>query len=257
VVGGTATAPTVRTATLDVIAADHPPAADWSNNSHKITSLASGSASSDAAAFGQTLAGGTGTPMTTAGDLITGGASGVPQRLAVGSAGQVLGVSGAAPAWLTPSGEFLRTPSQYAPGTQTAATVSTTTMAAFDSTNINTGSFTVPASGSVLVSASFVLDFSLSSKVVAVGLAEHGGVTPIIGNLVLFMDNGANIARPVLAQFLITGLVAASTHNLDLLGAATSGATASILAFGQSTTTPTLTGVANAGAPVLMTVQAV
>ena len=53
VVGGTAAAPTVETGTLDVIAADHPPAANWSNNSHKITSLANGSAAQDAAAFGQ------------------------------------------------------------------------------------------------------------------------------------------------------------------------------------------------------------
>ena len=53
VVAGTAANPTVRTNTLDVIAADHPPAADWSNNSHKITNLANGSAAQDAAAFGQ------------------------------------------------------------------------------------------------------------------------------------------------------------------------------------------------------------
>lgn len=53
VVAGTATNPTVATGTLDVIAADHPPAANWSNNSHKITSLANGSAAQDAAAFGQ------------------------------------------------------------------------------------------------------------------------------------------------------------------------------------------------------------
>ena len=53
VVGGTATAPTLATGTLDVIAADHPPAANWSNNSKKITSLANGSAAQDAAAFGQ------------------------------------------------------------------------------------------------------------------------------------------------------------------------------------------------------------
>jgi hypothetical protein len=53
VVGGTGAAPTIATATVDVIAADHPAAANWSNNSHKITSLANGSAASDAAAFGQ------------------------------------------------------------------------------------------------------------------------------------------------------------------------------------------------------------
>jgi hypothetical protein len=53
VIGGSGAAPTVETATLDVIATDHPPAASWSNNSRKITSLENGSASSDAAAFGQ------------------------------------------------------------------------------------------------------------------------------------------------------------------------------------------------------------
>src|SRR5438128_988391 len=53
VVAGTPADPTIATATLDVIAADHPPAANWSNNSKKITALANGAAASDAAAFGQ------------------------------------------------------------------------------------------------------------------------------------------------------------------------------------------------------------
>lgn len=54
VIGGTpTTAPTVRTNTLDVIATQHPPAANWSNNSKKITSVANGSSAQDAAAFGQ------------------------------------------------------------------------------------------------------------------------------------------------------------------------------------------------------------
>lgn len=47
------TTPVLTLATLDVIAADGPPAANWSNNSKKITSLANGSAAQDAAAFGQ------------------------------------------------------------------------------------------------------------------------------------------------------------------------------------------------------------
>jgi hypothetical protein len=74
VVGGTATAPTIATGTLDVIATQHPPAANWSNNSKKITSLANGSGAQDAAAYGQTPAGGAtvsiaqgGTGQTTAG----------------------------------------------------------------------------------------------------------------------------------------------------------------------------------------------
>ncbi len=53
VVTPTTGAVTVRANTLDVVAAQHPAAADWSNNSHKITSLANGSSAQDAAAFGQ------------------------------------------------------------------------------------------------------------------------------------------------------------------------------------------------------------
>lgn len=58
VVGGTTNAPTIRTNTLDVLAADHPAAADWSNNGYKITNLADGVAASDAATVGQIGGGG-------------------------------------------------------------------------------------------------------------------------------------------------------------------------------------------------------
>jgi hypothetical protein len=99
VVGGTGAAPTIETGTLDVIATDHPPAGSWSNNSQKITSLANGSGAQDAAAYGQTLTGGALGPMTTKGDLVIANATPAPARLAVGSAGQTLGVSSGLPAW--------------------------------------------------------------------------------------------------------------------------------------------------------------
>ena len=51
----------VTTGTLDAIASAHAPAGNWSNNSHKITGLADGSASTDAAAYGQVLPIGGGT----------------------------------------------------------------------------------------------------------------------------------------------------------------------------------------------------
>lgn len=41
-------------------------------------------------------------PMTTAGDIVKGGTSGAPERLAIGSTGQVLTVTAGAPAWETP-----------------------------------------------------------------------------------------------------------------------------------------------------------
>lgn len=48
--------------------------------------------------------GGMTNPMTTAGDMITGGASGAPGRLGVGSSGQVLKVVGGVPAWAAEGG---------------------------------------------------------------------------------------------------------------------------------------------------------
>lgn len=67
---------------------------------------------SDVRAIGQYTGSGSGggggggmtNPMTTAGDLITGGASGAPGRLGVGSSGQVLKVIGGAPAWAAEGG---------------------------------------------------------------------------------------------------------------------------------------------------------
>jgi hypothetical protein len=53
VIGGTSSAPTVETGTLDQIAALQPPGAAVGLNSQKITGLANGTASTDAAAFGQ------------------------------------------------------------------------------------------------------------------------------------------------------------------------------------------------------------
>jgi len=54
VVSGTDTvAPEIATATLDVIASDHPPSAAVGMNGQKVTGLANGSASGDAVAYGQ------------------------------------------------------------------------------------------------------------------------------------------------------------------------------------------------------------
>lgn len=53
VVGGSAAHPTVETADLATIAADHATSGDVALNAHKITGLANGSAATDAAAFGQ------------------------------------------------------------------------------------------------------------------------------------------------------------------------------------------------------------
>lgn len=53
VVGGTAAAPTVATATLDVIANVHKPVAAVAMNAQKVTGVANGTVATDVAAFGQ------------------------------------------------------------------------------------------------------------------------------------------------------------------------------------------------------------
>jgi len=167
VVGGTSGAPTIETATLDVIAADHPPAANWSNAGHKITSLANGSGAQDAAAYGQTPAGGstvtiaqggtgqTGAPAAlnalggaaVAGDI--GGTSASPtvakiQGTAVsapsGGAARFLSAAGT---WVSPA---LTPPSS--PVTASTVTAAVGQFVACDTTS-NAIAVTLPASGAV------------------------------------------------------------------------------------------------------------
>lgn len=107
VVAGTTADPTIATGTLDVIAADHPPAADVAMNSHKITGLADGAAAGEAATYGQLPASvvnqfntRTGDVTLTladlealyaaVGDLLAGTGSGTAELLPVGNDGDVL-----------------------------------------------------------------------------------------------------------------------------------------------------------------------
>ena len=152
-------------------------------------------------------------------------------------------------------GTYLCTPVSYAPATQTVLTVSSTTMAAFDSTHVNTGSFTAPPSGSVMVTASFTMVQSASAGG-AFGLAAHGTVTPIVANEWIFRDSAVTIPRPYTINFLVTGLTAGTAYNFDLVGAMTSGDTMSLYALGVNGTSPTM-NLGGSGSPVTMTVQAV
>lgn len=148
-------------------------------------------------------------------------------------------------------GQLLLTPSQYAPSTQATPAVTSTTYAALDTTNINTGSFTAPASGAVLVTASFVAGQSGTGSVLGFALVDHGAAT-VRGKPVQPQSGGtANQPVSLTVQFLVTGLTAGNTYNFDLAAAAPSG-TITILAFGNTSST----AGATRGAPVIMSVQA-
>jgi parallel beta-helix repeat protein len=150
------------------------------------------------------------------------------------------------------SGQYLCTPTQYAPASVTTLTQTGAALAAISSTNINTGSFAAPASGSVLVTASFVAQISASGGPFAAGLLAHGGST-LYGMTVTVQDNAANVRRPYCLQFLVTGLTPGTSYNFDLAAAANAN-TFTLYAYGETATSPNL---GNFGAPAVMTVQAV
>ena len=243
---------------LSAIATANATSGNVSLNSHKLTNLANGSASSDAAAYGQTLAGGALGPLTTKGDLLYANATPAPARLAIGSAsgstGDFLGVSSGLPAWQQVSGQYLCTPTQYAPASQTQFTISSTTFAAVSSSNINTGSFTAPASGAVVVTTTFQAAVSTNADYCAFGLCAHGTVTPMIGYTEVVRPNAS--LTSISLSFIVTGLTPGSSYNFDLMAAVQSGISLYVIAIGNSSTTPTLSS-AGQGAPVTMTVQAV
>jgi hypothetical protein len=150
------------------------------------------------------------------------------------------------------SGMYLCTPTSYAPGTQTVLSTSSETFAAVSSASVNTGSFTAPPSGSVVVTASFVDEPSASGVYAAFGLCAHGTVTPLVCPTVEIKTTGDYLAEKL--TFLVTGLTPGTSYNFDLVFA-TNG-TMEILALGQTGTTITAAN-GSCGAPVIMTVQAV
>jgi hypothetical protein len=171
---------------------------------------------------------------------------------------KLIGPSGSAATVLTTSsvisGQYLCPPSQYAPASQTALAITSTTLTAFSDASVNTGSFIAPASGSVVVTATCVLECSAAAAA-AVGLIAHGGST-VYGDIPIFLDSATNIPRHYAFQFIVTGLTPGSSYNFDLAGCMTATDTMTILATGQSSSTPALTS-GSRGGPVTMIVQAI
>ena len=155
----------------------------------------------------------------TAGGRFTGGTtSGAPSSgsfalgdFAVDQTGAVwvCTAAGSAGTWTSVGGglsAFLCAPTMYAPPSRGVLTVTGTTFAAFSSSYVNTGSFTAPPSGSVLVTASFIAEIGTGSSLFNIGLAAHGTVTPLIGNVFTWGDTALGQPRLYAAQFLVPGL---------------------------------------------------
>lgn len=163
-----------------------------------------------------------------------------------------------APALLpTPAGTIL-TSHQYAPASQTSLTMTGTTgpaasMAAWDTNNIFTGSFTAPTSGNVLVEVGFSAKSSVAAAVCVVGLAAHGTVTPLVGVTSQLQVGAANSVQSYVHRQVITGLTSGTSYNFDFLGSCfTNTDTFILVAFGATANPPT----GGAGGPVVMTVTA-
>jgi len=150
------------------------------------------------------------------------------------------------------SGQYLCTPTQYAPASQTVFSTTSATLSAVSSSNVNTGSFTAPASGSVVVTATLLASVSAIVNF-SFALAAHGTVTPVVGNVITTAFANTNARGPLDLLFLVTGLTPGTSYNFDLLFAMAGADTLSIYALGSTSTVPTGT----VGAPVIMTVQAV
>ena len=152
------------------------------------------------------------------------------------------------------SGQFLCPPTQYAPAALDTRTTSSLTFAQV-SPNISTGAFTVPPSGSVLVTASFIGVTLVAATGVAVALAAHGTLTPLIGSAPQWVNANTSGDDVSTIQFLLAGLTPGNSLNLDLMFAC--GAVAdsfNILCLGQAAN-PVTAGTR--GGPVTMSVQAV
>ena len=123
--------------------------------------------------------------------------------------------------------------------------------------NISTGSFTAPASGKVVVTATFVAQVSSDGDQCAFGLAAHGTLTPMVGYLTQFKFPGSAFPMPMSVSFLVTGLSAGSSYNFDLMfSIVSSSGTLTVYAMEQQTATPAFSS-GTTGGPVLMTVQGV
>jgi hypothetical protein len=149
------------------------------------------------------------------------------------------------------SGQYLCPPTFYAPSTVASLAVNSSSYTAVSSANINTGSFTAPPSGSVVVTASFAAQQSAAGNVLGFTLVAHGTSTTAC-NAIQVDAQAATSQAVYTMEFIVTSLTPGASYNFDLAAGSPSG-TITVHAYGNSTGTAT----SSRGAPATMTVQAV
>src|ERR1700686_4062801 len=131
-------------------------------------------------------------PMTTAGDIIYGGTSGVPTRLAIGTSGQVLTVVAGIPGWSTPSAGTVTTVSVVTssgasgsisnPTTTPSITLSFATQSSGDnSTNVATTAFVVTAINNAIAGSNpaIAVNYATTASGNTSGLTYNNGASGV------------------------------------------------------------------------------
>ena len=168
-------------------------------------------------------------PMTTLGDIITGGASGANQRLGIGSAAQVLTVVAGVPAWSAPSASAIALAQNH---------ILVGDAGGFAADVAMSGDVTIVASGATTIGASKVLVGMLNTITDGLTLDQLG-----TGGLLEVKTGGINNAQiGASAAIAFSKLAALSSANI-LVGSAGNVAT-SVAMSGEAT-------ISNAGAVTL------
>jgi hypothetical protein len=183
-----------------------------------------------------------------------GGGGGVDVTSVFGRSGAVIAATGdytvaqvtgaaptASPAFTgTPtgvSGQYIVPPVSYAPATIQTPTVTTGTYSAFDTANLTTGTFTLPASGKALVRVTLIPKVNASGVFASFGLCLHNTVTPLEGFPWSFEGPTGDAYPPAIPMpFIVSGTPGASVQY-DLVGL-TSGTALTVEALGNTSLTP-------------------
>jgi hypothetical protein len=139
----------------------------------------------------------------------------------------------------------------YVSGSPTG-TVATGGAVTLTSVVLQTNSFTAPPSGNVIVQVSGSVMISVTNNKLMLALTAAGTVTPVLGYTSTIQVPGGAQDYAFSSTFYVPGLTAGTAYQLALVAATTSSGTAVFYAYGENSTT-----IGNAGAPLIMTVQAV